>query len=400
MTHRNAKIALVATLDSKGEEVSFLRDALAAQGRSCCVFDIGTAGQPGMLADITRESLLQGVQASAQGPAATLAAVSERAAEVLVRMVKQGEIGAVAGIGGGKGSGAFHRITQDLPYGFPKLLISSARPALLAEIATTSDTILMPTLVDLFGVNRFTRMILTNAAGALAGLDWQPLQPVQGRVVAITAFGVTTPAANRIKDRLAAAGIEAVVFPANGAGGRTMEALIEKGQFDGVIDLTTTELADLLVGGTASAGESRLTAAIRVGVPLVVAPGAIDMVNFGRPETVPETLRGRPTYRHTPLTTLVRTTSAEAAEIGKMTAARLAAARAPVLVAWPREGVSDYDRPGQIFYDPRANAAWREALGTALRPDIPVQDLPFHINDPAFAETCADWMIRQLEPKT
>lgn len=393
------KIALVATLDSKGAEVGFLKDRLEEAGRTVVVLDIGSAVTPTVAADFTREEILSQSDdpaVDADDPRAALGVMAKGAATIVRKLVEDRTIGAIAGIGGGKGAGVFHEITKELPYGFPKLLISSARPALLAEIATTSDTILMPTLVDLFGVNDFTRAILDNAAGALARLDWRQPARKQSRTVAITAFGVTTKAVDAVKSRLDQAGIGVVVFPANGAGGRTMEALIAKRQFDGVIDLTTTEMADLLLGGTASAGAARLTAAAAAGLPQVIAPGAIDMVNFGPPETVPARFDGRRTYRHTPVTTLVRTTAEDTAEIGRMTAARLNRATGETVVFWPAFGVSDYDRPGRPFHDPQANRAWLDGLRAELRGNIPVIETENHINDPAFAERYADWMIDKL----
>ena len=290
----------------------------------------------------------------------------------------------------------FHQLTRDLPYGFPKVLVTSARPALLAEIATTSDTILLPTLVDLMGVNRFTRAVLINAANVLGDLHWANEASRPAKSIAVTAFGVTTPAVQSVLSRLEAADISVIVFPANGAGGRTMESLIAKGEFDGVIDLTTTEMADLLLAGTASAGESRLTAAAAAGIPQAIAPGAIDMVNFGPPESIPKHLSDRTTYRHTPMTTLVRTTPDETAEIASQTAARLNQSKGPVAVFWPARGVSDYDRPGNAFHDPAANTSWRDAMKQTLRDDIPVTETDLHINDPEFGELCADWMIEQL----
>lgn len=396
------KIAIIATLDSKGSETGYLRAGLEARDRSTFVLDVGTAGVPTIPFDFSREMICaRGGGVSDQPmPGGMLAVVVKGAKAIISDLVSDGEIGAVVGIGGGKGSGAFHQIVCDLPFGFPKVLVTSARPALLAEVATTSDTILFPTLVDLFGLNMFTRAVLDNAVQAVSGLDWSPSAEPSGRMVAITAFGVTTPAAKAIKERLEQAGMTAIVFPANGAGGRTMESLIEKNTFDGVIDLTTTELADLLLGGTASAGEARLTAAGRVGIPQVIAPGAVDMANFGPPATVPSRFSDRITYHHTPMTTLVRTTADETAEIARMTANRLNRATGAVAVFWPSQGVSDYDRPGNSFHDPIANAAWREALGQNLKDGIPIIDAENHINDPAFAALCADWMIAQLEEPT
>ena len=392
-------VALIATLDSKGSEAGYLKEKLEVLGRRVVIVDVGTAGTPQCSADIPRDRVasMARLMPETGDPGAMLGAMAKGAEKIIAEMVSDGGIAAVAGIGGGKGAGVFHQVVCGLPFGFPKVLITSARPALLAEIATTSDTILMPTLVDLFGVNRFTRTILDNAAAVISNLQWNPPALRHSKTVAVTAFGVTTPAAAAVKAQLELAGIEAIVFPANGAGGRTMEALIENQQFDGVVDLTTTELADLLLGGTASAGAARLTAAGNEGIPQVIAPGAVDMANFGPPDTVPEKFSGRTVYRHTPMTTLVRTTSDEMSEIARMTAERLNAAGGPAAVIWPGQGVSDYDRPGHPFHDQAANAAWRETIGKHLRSGIPVIDADCHINEPGFAALCANWMIEQLK---
>ena len=397
--HRIDKVVLVATLDSKGEEVAYLKGLLENSGRSVCIMDVGTSGSPAFPADVTRAEVMRSGEgiSSARGPADALEVMATGSAKIVRAMFDKGEMSAITGIGGGKGAGVFHRITKDLPYGFPKLLVTSARPALLAEIATTTDTILLPTLVDLFGMNQFTRAVLGNAAEMLAGLRWNGVEEAAEKTVAITAFGVTTPAVQAIKSSLEAAGIAVIAFPANGAGGRTMESLIAKGAFDGVIDLTTTEMADLLLGGTASAGNARLTAAARAGIPQIIAPGATDMVNFGPPETVPAHFSDRVKYQHTQMTTLVRTTPDDTAEIARQTAVRLNEATGPVEVLWPGGGVSDYDRPGQVFHDPVANTAWRDSIKETLAPNVPVIETQHHINDPNFAALCSNWMIAQLE---
>jgi uncharacterized protein (UPF0261 family) len=402
MRAAKGKVLLVATLDSKGDEVAFLKQQLDARGRSVCVMDVGTAGSPKLPGDVTRESVAAraNLPLNVDGPAEALSAMASGATAIVRELFETGEISAIAGVGGGKGAAVFHQITCDLPYGFPKMLVTSARPALLAEIATTSDTILLPTLVDLMGINRFTRAVLINAANVLCGLEWAEEESRPGKTVAVTAFGVTTAAVQSVMSRLEGSDVSVIVFPANGAGGRTMESLIAKGEFDGVIDLTTTEMADLLLDGTASAGEDRLTAAGAAGIPQVIAPGAVDMVNFGPPESMPDHLSGRITYRHTPMTTLVRTNPDETANIAQQTAARLNQSKGPVAVFWPALGVSDYDRPGKPFHDPAANVSWRDALKQTLRADIPVLETDFHINDPEFGALCADWMIDQLnEPR-
>jgi uncharacterized protein (UPF0261 family) len=399
LSNAGKNIVLLATLDSKGEEAAFLKQRLEKRGRTVWVMDVGTSGKPHFQADIPRskvEARSKG-DAKANDPASALTSMADGAAILLDEMFKAGSIDAVVGIGGGKGAGLFHQATKGLPYGFPKVLVSSGRPALLAEIATTSDTILMPTLVDLFGINRFSRAVLENAANMASGLTWSAQETERSKTIAVTAFGVTTPAVTEVKRILDAAGYMVIVFPANGAGGRTMEALVTKGIFDGVIDLTTTEIADLLFGGTASAGPDRLLAAGAQGIPHLIAPGAIDMVNFGAPETVPDQFKDRITYRHTPMTTLARTTPEDTAEIGRHTARKLNSAQGPVAVFWPSKGVSDYDREGHDFHDPSANTAWRDAMKAELSPHIQVTETDHHINEPDFAALCAGWMMTKLE---
>ena len=392
------KILIISTLDSKGDEVFFLKKQLKKRNRSVIIMDVGTAGSPKFSGDITRESVASKttIPIESDGPAEILSAMAIGAEFFVKDLLNKNKISVVVGIGGGKGAGVFHQITKNLPYGFPKMLITSARPALLAEIATTSDTILLPSIVDLMGINEFTHKIFVNAANMLSQLTWNKDIKKPGKTIAITSFGVTTPAVQSILSKLSDTNIRAVVFPANGAGGRAMESLIIKGEFDGVIDLTTTEIADLMFDGTASAGKNRLTAAARCGIPQVVVPGATDMVNFGPPETMPKEFFDRKIYRHTPMTTLLRTNSKETEEIAYQTAIRINKSIGPVVVFWPAKGVSDYDRPGKHFHDPVANMSWRDTMKKNLRTDIPFLEQNLHINDPKFGALCADWMLRKL----
>ncbi|MDC9811078.1 Tm-1-like ATP-binding domain-containing protein [Rhizobium binxianense] len=375
-------VAIVATMDTKQPEVSCVADIIRATGRGVVLVDVGTSSV---------------VATRSADPAALLADIGRRARNSVNTLLAEGRISAIIGIAGGKGSGVFGEVIADLPFGFPKLLVSSARPALLAELAGKSDVLLYPTLVDLFGVNGFTRRILANAAHGIAAMHHKPLSKARRKIVAITAFGVTTPAVNQCVRLLSERDIEAIVFPANGSGGRKMEALIEAGEFDAVLDLTTTELADDLVGGTASAGPDRLTAASGRGTPQLIAPGAVDMVNFGIVSSVPERFSKRKFYSHTPYTTLMRTTPEETFEIGRRTGLRLAAAKGAACVLWPSEGVSDYDRDGAVFYDPEANAAWLSGLRSTLPASVVVQEMPCHINDPAFAAAAVGWILQNIE---
>ncbi|MHC2432789.1 Tm-1-like ATP-binding domain-containing protein [Bradyrhizobium sp. USDA 4451] len=378
-------VAIVATLDTKGREASYLADLIEACGRKTILIDVGTKRDDG------------DKQADTKAPAELLKQIAESTRAKVGDLLGSATISAIVGVAGGKGSAVFAEVVSELPYGFPKLLVSSARPALLAELATHNDIILYPTLVDLFGINVFTTRVLENAGRAVAAMRYAPIKPGRDKkIVAITAFGVTTPAVNQCAARLADGGLDAIVFPANGAGGRKMEQLIAAGEFDAVIDLTTTELADEIVGGTASAGPDRLKAASKQGIPQVIAPGAVDMVNFGPPSSVPDRFRGRRFHAHTPYTTLMRTTASENASIGRLTAERLSRAKGPAIVLWPAKGVSDYDRRGGIFHDPEADKAWLDAVKAHLPAHVVVRDLNCHINDLEFAEAAAAWTLEQL----
>ncbi|WP_247301016.1 Tm-1-like ATP-binding domain-containing protein [Bradyrhizobium sp. 179] len=383
-------VAIVATLDTKGAEASYLAGTIKACGRKILLIDIGTSN---LIAGDKQDA----DSARVSSPAELLKEIAASTRKKVAGLLQSGAISAIVGVAGGKGSAAFGEIVSDLPYGFPKLLVSSARPALLAELAIHNDIILYPTLVDLFGINAFTDRVLQNAGRAIAAMHYAPAQGAHKRkIVAITAFGVTTPAANQCMARLAEAGVDAIVFPANGAGGRKMEQLIAAGEFDAVIDLTTTELADELFGGAASAGPDRLKAASQQLIPQVIAPGAVDMVNFGPRSSIPDQFRGRQFYSHTAYTTLMRTTPSENASIGRLTAERLSRAEGPTIVLWPANGVSDYDREGGIFCNPEADRAWLDALKDNLAPKIAVRELNCHINDPEFAEVAASWILKQL----
>nr|WP_276575824.1 Tm-1-like ATP-binding domain-containing protein [Bradyrhizobium zhengyangense] len=394
MSELSNAVAIVATLDTKGREVSYLADIICKCGRKTVLIDVGTS----KIAPRTNQAGGHSVRVAS--PAELLKEIAATTRGKVRDLLASGAIGAIVGVAGGKGSAVFGEVVSDLPYGFPKLLVSSARPALLAELAVHNDIMLYPTLVDLFGINAFTERVLQNAGQAIAAMRYAPAKAARKtKIVAITAFGVTTPAATQCVGRLGKAGVDAIVFPANGAGGRKMEQLIAAGEFDAVIDLTTTELADEIVGGTASAGPDRLKGAAEQSIPHVIAPGAVDMVNFGAPSSVPDQFRGRLFYSHTPYTTLMRTTLAENTSIGRLTAQRLSLAEGPVMVLWPAKGVSDYDRDGGIFRDPDADRAWLDALKDNLPPKVTVRELNCHINDPEFAEAAARWILKQLGKK-
>jgi uncharacterized protein (UPF0261 family) len=304
----------------------------------------------------------------------------------------------VVSLGGSAGTAIAAAAMRALPYGFPKLMVSTLAAGDIRPYVGTRDICMMPSVLDIAGLNRVSRRILSNAAGAICGMvaAEQATVPGQKPSIAATMFGVTTPCVTAARRTLEARGYEVLVFHATGTGGRAMEQLIEDGAFLAVLDLTTTELADELVGGVMSAGPHRLKAAGRKGLPQLVCPGAIDMVNFGPVETVPAQFHSRKLHVHNSSVTLMRTTVEECAEIGRTTAIRLNDASGPVTVLIPLRGVSAIDRVGGPFYCAEALNAYRLALKAALSTSIRLVELDAHINDESFARAAAQLLIESL----
>ncbi|MFE4668687.1 Tm-1-like ATP-binding domain-containing protein [Streptomyces sp. NPDC056716] len=399
-------VAVLATLDTKGEEIEYLLGLLAARGLRGWVIDTGVLGEPSASAAVSRAQVAAaagadlGTLRAGRDPATALDAMAEGARRVLRDLHTHGHLRAVVGVAGGKGAALFATASADLPLTSLKILVASARAEVLARIASTSTTVVLPTLVDLMGLNQLTRQALHRAAVLAGSGDPVSTSPVAPRTVAVTSFGVTTTAAMACVAALRKRGAETLVFPANGAGGRLLERLVDEGRIDGLIDLTTTELADELLGGAASAGPDRLRAAGRAGIPHWIAPGAVDMVNFGAPNTVPERFGDRIFYRHSPYTTLMRTSAEENRRIGETVAERLNAGHGPRRVCWTGGGFSDYDRPGGPFHDPAADLGWLRGVQSGLDPDIELVTLDEHINAPAVAAGAVEWMVSALAAAT
>ncbi|WP_396449116.1 Tm-1-like ATP-binding domain-containing protein [Actinomadura sp.] len=387
-----ATVVLVGTLDTKGPEYEWLRERVRELGCEVVLVDAGV-GASEVDADVPAEEVARAGGASlsalrdAGDRGAAVTAMGEGAAAVLAGLER---IDAVLAVGGSGGSSIAARAVRDLPIGLPKVIVSTMAAGDVSPYVGAKDVTLMYSVVDIAGVNRVSRLILGNAAAAAAGMakareraapaaDERPL-------VAASMFGVTTPAVDAARERLDELGYEVLVFHATGAGGQALEGLVESGLLAGVLDLTTTELADDLVGGVLSAGPERLTAAGRLGVPQVVAPGALDMVNFGPRETVPERFEGRNLYVHNPTVTLMRTTRDEMAELGRRIAGKLRDATGPTVLFLPLGGVSALDAPGMPFHDPEAD----EACFAAMEGAVETERLDMNINDPAFGRAMAD----------
>jgi len=405
-------VALVGTLDTKGPDFAFLAGRLRAAGAEVIVVDAGTGEPDGLTPDVDGES----VAAAAQTTRAELREAADRgravtemgrgAALVVADLVARGRVGGVLAAGGSGGSSIAAQVMAALPVGLPKLLVSTMASGDVSPYVGAKDVCIMYSVVDVAGLNRISRLVLGNAAAAMAGMIAardqaardQAAQAADDRpLVAASMFGVTTPAVDAARDRLAELGYEVLVFHATGAGGRALEALAEARLVSGVLDLTTTELADDLVGGVLSAGPDRLTAAGAAGLPQVIAPGALDMVNFGPPATVPDRFGGRLFFEHNPTVTLMRTTAGEMAELGARIGRKAAAATGPAEVFWPDRGVSALDADGQPFRDPAADAACREALESELSTaGRSLRRMDAHINDPEFARAMADRLHQMI----
>ena len=389
------RVYVVGTADTKGEELAYLRDLVVAAGAAAVIVDVATRRSTD-IADITAGSVAghhpEGARAVTGAPdrGAAVTAMSEA---FRCFLLTRDDIGGVVGIGGGGGTSIITAGMRDLPIGLPKLMVSTLASGDVGPFVGVSDITMMATVTDIAGLNRISRTVLRNAANAIAGMVLAGEAPAAEMrpAIGLTMFGVTTPCVTQTADLLKGE-YDCLVFHATGTGGRAMEKLIDSGMLTGVIDATTTEICDLLFGGVLSAGEDRLGAVARTGIPFVGSVGALDMVNFWAEETVPERYRGRKLHRHNPNVTLMRTTPEENATLGAWLAERLNRCEGPVRFLIPERGVSAIDAPGEPFYDPEADAALFDALARDFRPTDGRQliRLPLHINDPAFSAALAD----------
>ncbi len=391
-------VVLVGTLDTKGVELAFVRERLREQGCDVLLVDCGVLGQPTVEPDVTREEVAAAAGADARALAeaadrgAAVTAMARGAAVVAARLHAEGRLDGILGLGGSGNSAIATEAMRALPVGVPKLMVSTVAAGDTRPYVGAADVTMTYSVVDIAGVNRISARVLTNAAGMIAGaVEAQPPElGAEQPLVGATMFGVTTPCVNAARERLEELGYEVLVFHATGTGGRSMEALVRGGFLAGVLDVTTTELADELVGGVLSAGPERLEAAGAAGVPQVVSLGALDMVNFGPRETVPERFAGRNLYVHNPTVTLMRTTPDECRELGRLIGRKLSTARGPVALFVPLRGVSAIAVAGQPFHDPAADDALVEGLRETLGPNVEVHEQETDVNDPALARAMAD----------
>ena len=403
------EIVILGTLDTKGTEVRFLRDCLVADGAATLVVDVGVMDAPAFEPDIDRHAVARAAGVTIEALAAAhdrgqaVAHMAAGAARTVLDLYRQGRVGGIIGLGGSGNATISCGAMQALPIGVPKLMVTTVAAGDTRPYVGATDITMMYSVVDISGLNRLSRHILANAAGAISGMVSRPNAPnsapdAERPLIAASMFGVTTPCVTAIRELLEARGYEVLVFHATGVGGRSMEALIRDGFVTGVLDITTTELADEVVGGVLSAGPERLEAAGRAAIPQVVSVGALDMVNFGPRESVPERFAQRRLYQHNPAVTLMRTTADENERLGALIARKLNGARGPATVLLPRGGVSAIDAAGEPFHDPAADSALFASLRRDLDPRIPLIEVDEHINAPAFAHAAAttfDHMYRE-----
>lgn len=397
-------VCIVGTMDTKGVEFEFIKAQIESAGVSTCVINTGILGEPQLTPDVSADEVAQAGGSSLQAlrdegdRGNSVAVMAEGAAALIAEKHAAGEIDGIISLGGSAGTTIGTTAMQAVPVGVPKIMVSTLASGDTSPYVQSKDISMMYSVVDIAGINRLSRQILANAAGAIVGMvnAEAPAVTDDKPLIAATMFGVTTPCVTKAREILEAAGYEVLVFHATGTGGQAMEDLVKGGFLAGVLDVTTTELADELVGGILSAGPDRLEAAGESGVPQVVAPGALDMVNFGPPDTVPDQFSDRLFYQHNPTVTLMRTTAEETAELGRIMASKLSEAQGPTTVIIPTQGVSAIDKTDQPFDSPEARTAWIENLKAHIGDNVTVIEMDAHINDDEFAIKLAETLLASI----
>jgi uncharacterized protein (UPF0261 family) len=387
------RIALLATLDTKGDEAEFVAERIRQRGHAPWLVDLSLQSGGSRAGDTSRDDVAHAAgrdwsELSALPRAQAMEVVADGAGQLVRGMVERGDAQAVIGIGGGTGTWMGTAIMRTLPIGFPKLMVST-----LGNRDGRTDTMVMPSVADIAGLNSVLKPILANAAAAVCGMaEGSAVAVDRSRpTIAMTMFGVTTRGGTFVRQFLEDAGCEVVVFHANGSGGATMEDLVRRGTFAAVLDWTTSEVTDELCGGICTAGPTRLEAAGAVGIPQLVIPGAVDVINISG--AIPKRFAKRTYHMHLPTVPLIRTSLRESREIGTWIANKLNAATGPVRVLIPQGGYSALDIEGGPFWDPAANDAFVNALRRTLRSDIEVDESPHNINSEAFARVAAETLL-------
>ena len=405
-----ATIMMVGAFDTKGAEYAFLREQILARGHEVLSVNTGVMGECEAFAvDVDASEVAAAGGASLESlrtagdRGAAMKAMGEGAAKVAEQGYAESRFDGIVGMGGSGGSSVVTAAMRALPVGVPKVCVSTVAAGDTAAYVGSKDVVLIPSIVDVAGVNRISRVIFTRAAGAICGMvEAEPAPADDDKpIVVASMFGNTTECVGACSETLSASGYEVLVFHATGTGGRTMESLIDEGLVDAVLDITTTEWADEVCGGVFSAGPDRLSAAGRAGLPQLVVPGCVDMANFGGMDTVPQRYKDgtRLFYEWNPEVTLMRTNAEENAQMGRIFADKLNAATGPVAVLIPLRGVSILDGDGELFCDRAADRAFGDALKANLDEGILVREVDHNINDPAFAAAATALLLELIAEK-
>lgn len=402
-------IVLIGSLDTKGAEYAFVKNEIGRRGHRALVVNTGVVDEPAFIPDVSAAEVAQaggaslGDLRSAADRSHAMQVMTRGSAVIARNLYADGKLDAVLALGGGNGTVIATSAMRALPLGVPKVMVSTLASGDVHAYVGTSDIVMMHSVVDVAGVNRISGRIYANAVGAVIGMvETEPPVVKSGPLIAASMFGNTTPAVTRARETLESKGYQVLVFHATGTGGATMEQLIRDRYFEGVLDLTTTEWADELVGGVLAAGQTRLDAAAEQNVPQVIAPGCLDMVNFWARSTVPAKFSDRLFYEWNPNITLMRTTVEENAQLGKILAEKANRSQAPVAFFLPLRGVSQLDAPGKEFWNPPADRALYDAIRAHVRPGIPVYEMDNNINDDTFVDAMTDKLLEFLssEPQT
>ena len=397
-------VVLVGSLDTKGEEFAFVKDLIEKQGLNTLVVDFGVLGEPAFEPDIGRDQVAKAgggdlaLLRQGEHKDEAMQTMATGVAVIVRRLYDEGKLDGVLGMGGSGNTSIATAGMRILPVGVPKVMVSTLGGGDVSAYTGTKDVTFIPSIVDVAGINRISRAIYGNAAGAIAGMVKMeaPATGEEKPLIAASMFGNTTKCVDRARSMLEDKGYEVLVFHATGTGGKTMESLITDGYIVGSLDITTTELADEVCGGVFSAGPDRCLAASRAGIPVVIVPGCVDMANFWGIDTVPEKYKDRNLYQWNPQVTLLRTDVEENTLMGEMIAAAANVATAPVAIVLPLKGVSMLDSEGGNFWDPEADQACYDAIKKNLKPGIPVIEMDNNINDPEFSDKCAKLLLDML----
>lgn len=397
---------MLGCFDTKGEIFAFLRSCLIAQGAEVVTVNVGVMGSTTLfpidvgatkVCDTAGGNLEDIRNKNDRGYAMEI--MGRGAAIILADLYKQKKFDAVIGMGGGSGTYVTLKAMQNLPLGIPKICISTLASKDLSEQVGAKDILMMPSVVDVAALNSIIKPIIQQAAAAIVAMCGVvvPENSTTSKRIAISMFGNTSTCVNYCTELLEEKGFEVMTFHANGLGGKAMEGLILENCFAGVLDITTTELADELCGGVCSAGPHRLEAASKMEIPQVVVPGCMDMVNFGTMDSVPSNYKNRQLYSWVPTVTLMRTNVEENKVLGEILSNKLNQASGPTAVLFPVKGLSQIDAEGNVFYDPESNLALSKSIQDNLKSDIPFVNLPFHINDPEFAEKAVERLLEMMK---